>query len=139
MNFLQRLNNSSYLDPQQFLFDKSGSLIMTKEDSDYPREIKAKKSLTDCGSILINVKRVIDPHPHKKTKKRIVKDTEDKLHELKDTSELIADSFTRVVEPITEPTVSETSNKKAQNPISFTEFTEMTIRVFSMFRNSIVS
>lgn len=139
MNFVHKLNSSSYLDPQQFLFDQSGSLILTKEDSEFPRESKPKKSITDCGSILINVKRVIDPHPTKKSKKRLSKDTEDKLHELKDTSELIADSFTKLVEPISEATVSETSNKKTLNPILFTEFTEMTKRVFSMFRNSIVS
>lgn len=153
MNLLQRLGNHSYLDAQQFTFDKSGSLLVNKDDLELNSD-GTKKSLADVNSILTNVKRVPDDHHAKKTKKQ---DLEDKLHELKDTSELIEEAFVRVIEPCADSTITtgyEGNLKKANanpmtvpefnakktnvNPITVPEFNEIATRVFQLFRNSIV-
>ncbi len=152
MNFHNRLANPSYLDPQRFLFDKSGALLLNKDDfapSGSPERSPSKKSINNCTNMLINVKRLTDeypPVPKKNTKKQErAKDQEDKLYELRDTADLVEEALTKIIEPLTaEPSQvlnenpNNNSNKKQINPISVSEFTEIATRTFQLFRNSVV-
>ena len=147
MNFQQRLGNSAYLDSQQFLFDKNGALILNKPDEFETTSSKSadKSKLETSAAILLNIK-----HFANEINKAIIKTkfSDDKLYELRDTSELISEALTKVIEPLSEPSTSSSqtslqdnanSVKKVVNPISLEEFKEIANRVFSLFRNSVVS
>ena len=72
---------------------------------------------------------------------------EEKLHDLKDTAELIAEALTTVLEPIDENRHNFSSiadsvsseQRTPQTPISANEFNEMAMQVFNKFRRAIVS
>ncbi len=154
MNFLNRLGNPSYLDPQRFLFDKSGAILLNKDQlsESNTQDFSNKKSMANCASMIINFKRLTDecqPAIKKNNKKRDrSKDQEDKLYELRDTADLIEETLTKIIEPIVADPLQNTNDninnniaiKKPSNinPISTTEFTEIATRTFQLFRNSIV-
>lgn len=144
MNYQQRLGNSAYLDPQQFLFDKNGALILDKSDEPITTPVKTG-GMVNSTSVLVNIKHFTNEVKKAATKG---KQADDKLHELRDTSELISEALTKVIEPLSEQSVGSslgslqdvtTTVKKMINPISLEEFNEIAKRVFSLFRNSVVS
>ncbi len=77
---------------------------------------------------------------------KIQKVVEEKLHELKDTTELIADYLTSVIEPVDEhrhtfSINSESTSSDArqpQVPISANDFADMAAQVFNKFRRAVV-
>lgn len=146
MNYQQRLYNSTYLDPQQFLFEKNGALILNKEDEFEAISTPAGSGgMVNSASVLVNIKHFTNEAKKAATK---TKQADDKLHELRDTSELISEALTKVIEPLADQPVGSslgslqdatTTVKKVVNPISLEEFNEIARRVFSLFRNSVVS
>ena len=143
MNFQQRLFNPTYLDPQQFLFDKNGALLINKQNIEAPVSTKAedKKSLKSSAGVIINMNRLTTDLPTRKASKK--QEVEVQIHDIRDTSELIEEVLTKIIDPVSEPsvnsTVQEISVKKVVNTITVEEFTDIAKRVFSLFRNSIVS
>ena len=144
-NLMQRLNNPSFLDTQQFLFDKNNALIMPSDDF----EAMKNKKINAKGS---NLREGRSKSPSKSFIAKSSENTfvtEEKLHELKDTSELIADVISGVtdmydrrdvdVKSIFASTESHYDGVKApQTPLTNAEFVEMASDVFAKFKNSIV-
>ncbi len=71
---------------------------------------------------------------------------EDKLHELRDTAEIVMETLTAVVEPCDEfkpnfsvTEASSSDGKVPQVPISSSDFADMSNQVFNKFKRAIVS
>ena len=134
LNYLHRLGNSAYLDPEQFLFDKNAALLLANENCETKTDSKPKK---ETNSLDFSWNKLNESVKKYNKKQDIVCD--DKLYELKDTSELVSEIFTKCIEPIYEPSHSDTDSKKTVNPISLHEFTELANKIFAILRNSIVN
>ena len=112
---------------------------------------KSKKSLgvkkLTHGSKLSNVPQSNSRSQIKSTSNSSLdKVVEEKLHDLKDTSDLIAEALTAMIEPLDDnrhnfSVASESTNtepKVPQVPITSNDFADMSHQVFSKFRRSVV-
>ncbi len=132
MNYLQRLGNFTYLDPQNFLFYKCLALFSSNDQE--PIEIT-----TTLKSIIHNNNNnhnngLMTARKNEVTS-RSKENIDEKLHELKDTSELIADVLIKSIEPVDADMTSLNQNnnneqellvkKSTINPISQSEFSDL--------------
>ena len=143
-NFMQRLYSVSYLDPQQFLFDKNNALLMPCEDGSDSTDAKglgkSKKSVGGKGGRRESPVKGLQP---KNSETTFAGD--EKSFELKDTSDLIADMISGVenLEKRDDAKSTFASTEYQLDgikvPISNAEFVEMANNMFTKFKNSIVS
>jgi len=148
--FVQRLNSSSYLDPQLFLFDKSNAFLMNLEDSSLTDKYDDK---IEASSMLLRNKRTAHEHAHSRSPNKSVANSQknseaasesEKLHELKDT----CDIFSEIISAVEDTTDKENNiifhfdgqkyHEKITTPISLGEFTESASNIFNKFKLAVV-
>jgi hypothetical protein len=141
MHFQQRLNSSSYLDSQQFLFDKNNALILPFDDLNDKH--KPKRSTIKNPPAKRSKEHSLSPNKMASA----IAPVEEKLHELRDTAEILADVISGI-EYGTEDDRRNSSNyhsadsdhpKGPQHPISVTEFSDLANNIFSKFKRAVVS
>lgn len=142
MHFLQRLNSSSYLDARMFLFDKNNALISGIDDKaghkskrNQVKQPKNSKDSSHSPNKIANASATTTMQPQ-----------EEKLHELKDTAEILADVISGI-EYAPEHGDRRYSNfhsadsdhpRGPQHPISVNEFNEHANNIFSKFKRAVV-
>lgn len=158
MNYLHRMGTSSYVDPQQFLFDRNNALIVSDEAELDTLSIlgrnkakKTKKTTQMTQGSKMSLVGAIPGASNSRTGMKsssnssITQIVEERLHELKDTAEILMDTLTNVIEPtdefkpnfsISESTASDA--KVPQAPISSNDFAEMSNQVFNKFKRAVV-
>jgi hypothetical protein len=160
-----RINNSSYFDPQAFLFDKCNALIYVGVDGQ-----DSGNKVTDSTTSRVAVKDSKQQQPAKSLAKATGKKdsspegkkssrspaknrndrdpiTEEKNNDYKDISDLLAGVISGLDQPISDKN-SKTSKllelqtlevaKKAPSPLSPSDFTEVTTNIFDKFRYAVV-
>ena len=149
--FVQRLNSSSYLDPQFFLFDKSNAFLMNLEDTNLNEKYEDK---IEASSMFLKNKKNAHDHANSRSPNKSVANSQknseaasesEKIHELKDTCDIFSELIS-AVEDITEKENNilfhfdgQKYNEKITTPISLGEFTESASNVFNKFKLAVVS
>lgn len=142
MHFLQRLNSSSYIDAQLFLFDKNNALIAAFDDANDKAAHKARRNPVKQPK---NSKDS-SHSPSKLINSAVILPQEEKLHELKDTAEILADVISGIEYAPEEGDRRHSNYHSAdsdhprgpQHPISVTEFNDHANNIFSKFKRAVV-
>ncbi|CAF0895749.1 unnamed protein product [Brachionus calyciflorus] len=134
--FYEKINNFAYLDPQNFLFDKINVILMNFEESPILKtessNIKSKK--TDFKQSKANFSSKVSVKSSNSS-------NDDKLIELKDTSDLIADILNGLDNyPTGEDTNRSTteSDISKRSKITIGEFVELAVGIFDKFKTAVV-
>jgi hypothetical protein len=140
MNFMQRLYNSSCIDAQQFLFDKNNALVIPFDEIN--EKGKSKRTLAKAKP----KNSFTRPTDSSSSPTRNVA-ADEKLYELKDVSEILADIISGI-DPGNDEDPRRNSNyhsadsdhpKGPQHPIGVSEFNDLANNIFSKFKRAIVS
>lgn len=143
-NFLETFYNTSYLDPQLFLFDKNNSLVINFDGLEFYNLMdQINKNDSMSQSTKRSELKSLNLVNHSASTKSS-DSTDDKLYDIKDTCDLIADvlngaNYLPPRDDANNNTFDTDQSKRLNTPISSHTFIEMATNLFNKFKIATVN